>query len=212
MTNKFEIDELVAKINVPRGTFDDLMSKYINLLDKWNSAINLVKYDSREELYKRHICDCLELIEIIKPLKIEVIADLGSGAGIPGIIMGICMQDVTMDLIESDKRKCAFLYEAVRILELKNVNVINSRIENIDKKYNLITARALSSIKTLLDFSYKIADIDAKYVFMKGQKIKNEITDALEYWNIDYEVIAGKINKNSLYFMGKNLVKRDKND
>jgi 16S rRNA (guanine527-N7)-methyltransferase len=210
MTNKFEIDELLVKINVPRGTFDDLISKYINLLDKWNGAINLVKYDSREELYTRHICDCLELVEIIKPLKIEVIADLGSGAGIPGIIMGICLHDVTIDLIESDKRKCAFLYEAVRILELKNVNVINSRIENIDKKYNLITARALSGIKTLLDFSYKITDIDAKYVFMKGQKIKNEITDALEYWNIDYEVIAGKINKNSLYFMGKNLVKRDK--
>lgn len=166
--------------DVPREIFQG----YIALLLKWNNSINLIsKNITIEELWSRHIYDCLNLLEFIKTT--DKIIDVGSGGGFPGIVLALCgVKDIT--LIESDIRKAAFLLQASNLCGNK-VTILNDRVENLDLECDVLTSRAFAPLSNILDLCSNIK-VRKKCLFLKGKKAMLEIDKASELWSFNYKM------------------------
>lgn len=165
--------------NVSRETFSRLET-YVAHLQKWNPKINLVaKNVTEDEIWQRHILDSLQLSSYIP--NHHRILDLGSGGGLPGIVLACQGYDITM--VESDVRKCVFLEEACRLCGLDNARVLNARIEDIiPESYNTITARALAPLVILLGYAQPHLGINAQCLFPKGKQYRMELEEARGTW------------------------------
>ncbi|MDB2404989.1 16S rRNA (guanine(527)-N(7))-methyltransferase RsmG [Alphaproteobacteria bacterium] len=176
--------------NVSHETLQDLQV-FHDILLKWQKAINLISSNTTKEVWHRHIADSVQLFSHI-PTNIKSIVDLGSGGGLPAIVLAILLKNknIKITMIESDKKKCVFLQECVRTIGL-NAIVINDRIEKITEKYDLdfdlVTARALAPTNGLLEFCNKLGV--KKCLFLKGKQYAQEISDAKKNWDIVEEII-----------------------
>ncbi|OPZ79132.1 MAG: Ribosomal RNA small subunit methyltransferase G [Alphaproteobacteria bacterium ADurb.Bin438] len=184
--------------NVSRETFLKLET-YVALLTKWQRAINLVSKNTLDKVWERHIFDSAQILKLIDK---NNIADLGSGAGFPGMVIAILNPNFNITLIESDSRKCEFLREVKRKCNVVNVSIFNERIENLKEfSYDYVISRALASLKELLILSQNITNKDTKYVFLKGEKLQTELEEVKEFFNLKYDIynsitdINGKIIK-----------------
>ena len=172
--------------NVSRETFSKL-ENYVALLQKWNQRINLVGKSTEAEIWQRHIDDALQLIPHIPSVK--TLADLGSGAGLPGIVIGIARPEIAVTLIEQDQRKAAFLQEVYAKLELPNVTVLNKNIHTVSEKFAFITARALASLSELFTMALPLLEgPNAICLFPKGKNFANELKEVQEDWAFDYHL------------------------
>lgn len=176
--------------NVSRETLQDLQT-FHDILLKWQKAINLISSNTIQEVWHRHIADSIQLVPHI-PKNTKSIVDLGSGGGLPAIVLAIVLKntDVKITMIESGNKKCVFLQECVRVLGL-NAVVINDRIEKIKEKhsldFDLATARALASTDNLLEFCNELGV--KKCLFLKGSQYAKEVSDAKENWVITEQII-----------------------
>jgi 16S rRNA (guanine527-N7)-methyltransferase len=137
--------------HVSRET-DDSLRRYHALLLKWQDKINLISPGTIKESWDRHFVDSLQLLPFIPP-NVKTLYDLGSGAGFPGLVLAIARTDISVTLIESDSKKCAFLQAVSRETGVA-VKVQNSRIEAASSALpapDLVTARALASLPELLE-------------------------------------------------------------
>jgi 16S rRNA (guanine527-N7)-methyltransferase len=151
---------------------------YANLLEKWQRAVNLVSASTLDDLWVRHIADSLQLAEAVPEARKWL--DLGSGAGLPGLMIAIKLADepgALVHLIESSRRKCAFLREAARATDAPGI-VHCGRIEEIlpgfDEPIEAVTARALAPLPKLLGYAEKFLDLGAIGVFAKGKNFEAE--------------------------------------
>lgn len=192
--------------NVPRETFSKLET-YVALLEKWNAKINLVSRETFSGLWDRHILDCLQLAEHIPP-GTEKIIDLGSGAGLPGLILAIALP-IHVTLVERDQRKCAFLLEAARILALFNITVRNSDIAAITGTFPLVTARALAPLTNLCALAYPLLGKDAFCLFPKGKNYATELADATTSWSFHYESIPSKTDADAAVLLLSHLERKN---
>ena len=159
---------------------------YRDLLLRWNARINLISGDTAAEVDQRHIADCAQL----QPLLPErgPIADLGSGAGLPGLVLAILRPEREIHLIESDKRKAAFLIEASAQLKLAMVRVHACRAENAKlPPLSAITARALAPLAALLPHAAKFLAPGGVALFPKGRTAEKELTEAAQDWHFTLE-------------------------
>lgn len=171
------------RINVSRETLDRL-DLYADLLATWQARINLVSSSTLPELWTRHFLDSAQLHALIPPG--SRIVDFGSGAGFPGLVLAI-MGGLTVTLIESDSRKCVFLREVIRHTGT-DATVLNGRIETAPmQKCDFITGRALASLDKLLTLSEPYLTEKTQCLFLKGNKLNEELTIANQSWNIVYE-------------------------
>ena len=144
-----------------------------------NCQINLTAIKEKEEFYLKHYFDSIYYFQQYE-LPLCSLADIGSGGGFPGIVLGIFYPDLKITLIESIGKKCRFLEEAAKVLELKNIEILNTRVENIkDKSFDIITARGVSTVKELLKNSYQISKQNTKWVMYKGERLEEELKEAL---------------------------------
>lgn len=143
-----------------------------------NCQINLTAIKERNEFYLKHYYDSIYYFqEYGAPC--GTLADIGSGGGFPGIVLGIFYPEVEITLIESIGKKCRFLEQAVKELELSNIKVRNTRVENIkDEKYDIITARGVSTVKELLNNTKNISHSNTKWIMYKGEKLESELKEA----------------------------------
>ena len=165
------------------------LDKYAALLTEWQARINLVAPSTLPQLWTRHIADSLQLLRHAPDAKIWV--DLGSGAGLPGIPVACALAQTPgaqVHLVESTGKKAAFLREAVRITGAPAV-VHAERIENFGESYagktDVVTARALAPLKSLFDQAFPFMARGAIGLFLKGQDVEAELTEAAKYWNIE---------------------------
>jgi 16S rRNA (guanine527-N7)-methyltransferase len=170
-----------ATFDVSRETLKKL-GIYADLLNKWNTRINLVSPDSIPTLWDRHIADSAQLFRFI-PQDTPNLVDVGSGAGFPGLVLAIMgVRDV--HLVESDQRKIAFMREAARLTEAA-VTFHPSRIEELPPfTAGAITARALAPLEKLLDWTAPFRGPDTISLFLKGQTVAGELTDAHKQWTM----------------------------
>ncbi|MGI9436704.1 MAG: 16S rRNA (guanine(527)-N(7))-methyltransferase RsmG [Geminicoccaceae bacterium] len=178
-------DDVAALLNVSRETMECL-SRYLDLLKRWQPAINLVGPKSLDDPWRRHILDCAQLLRHL-PDDAGSIIDLGSGAGLPGIVLSIVTRR-PIELIESDQRKALFLKEVIRILELE-ATVQVKRIEALSPMTaDIVTARALAPLARLLDISAPLRGPNTVCLFLKGRRAKDELTDAGKSWKMRSEI------------------------
>ncbi|MEI6161243.1 MAG: 16S rRNA (guanine(527)-N(7))-methyltransferase RsmG [Roseococcus sp.] len=165
-------------LDVSRET-EGRLREYLRLLLSWNPKINLIAAVPEEEAWRRHVLDSWQLLPLLPP---GPLADLGSGGGLPGIVIAIGRVDET-HLVESDRRKAAFLMEAARTLGLGHVRVHPARIEAARlPKIEVVTARALAPLSELLGNAARILAPGGVAVFPKGRNAEAELTAAAPHW------------------------------
>jgi len=158
------------------------IAEYISLLQKWNAAINLISKEDMEEIYSRHINDCISLKNILKKHSPSHVIDIGSGNGMPGIILSLCAPDYRITLNDADQRKCAFLREVIAKLGL-SAKVAGARIEHVDiTEYDVVITRAFRSISDMLRLLEGKLSGKTLYL-MKGEKMAEEIMQAKVNWD-----------------------------
>ncbi len=172
-------------ISVSRETLDRL-ELYLGLLVQWQGAINLVSSKTLDDPWRRHLLDSAQLMTHI-PNDPAGILDLGSGAGLPGIVLSI-LGIPNVQLVESDQRKARFLAEVSRRLQLDTV-IHNCRIEALPAmKPGIVTARALAPLPRLLDLALPYLGADGFCVFLKGRHWKDELTEAQKSWMMQSQI------------------------
>ena len=176
---------------------DDLLKKYMELVKKWQKAVNLVSSNELNSLWNRHILDSAQVYFEI-PSESRVMVDFGSGGGFPGVVIAILNKVLAgplnqIILIESDNKKAIFLKEVSRILDL-NLIVLNERIENIcDVKADVITSRALGKVQLLLDLSKCFYKKNTIFLLLKGESVEDELSEVS--YSLKSEKKQSKINE-----------------
>jgi 16S rRNA (guanine527-N7)-methyltransferase len=166
------------------------LDAFAAVLVRWNATINLVSRRDLPALWPRHIEDSLQLADLL-PEGVERGIDLGSGAGFPGLVLAIAT-GIRMDLIEEDRRKCAFLREAARITAAP-VTVHAARIETAPvPPAPLLTARALAPLTTLLGYAGRLLAPDGTCLFLKGREADAELAAATADWSLHAERIPSR--------------------
>ncbi len=153
------------------------LKTFQNNLEKWQNKINLISPKTIPEIWERHILDSAQLYPLLTKEE-KVIVDIGTGAGFPGLVLAIIDDENRVyHLIESDHKKCVFLEEVGRILGLKNICIHCNRIENVaDIQADILTARALTDLDSLLKYSINLLKPDGRCLFLKGRTVTEEIS------------------------------------
>ena len=179
----FGPEEFAAATGVSRETLARLTA-YVGLLTDWNERHNLVSRASLNEVWQRHMLDSAQLAPLIPP-EAKTLADLGSGAGFPGLILAILLQGrETVTLFEATRKKADFLRAAADRLGLA-VAVRNERIEEAGRAvFDVLTARACAPLPELLEYAQHFAGPRTVCLFLKGQNVGVELTGAGKSWRM----------------------------
>lgn len=177
----------VAGVDVSRETFDALEA-YAELTAKWTKRINLIAKSTIDEIWHRHIEDSVQIYPLAPPFERWV--DIGSGGGFPALAIAILARadapDAEFVLIESDQRKCTFLRTVARELDLR-VTVLASRIEAADpQNADVLSARALASLDTLLPLAERHMKPTATALFLKGRQYQEELNALSADWTYEF--------------------------
>ncbi|UWQ21992.1 16S rRNA (guanine(527)-N(7))-methyltransferase RsmG [Jannaschia sp. W003] len=168
-----------------------MLDTYLDELLRWNARINLVAKCSRDEAWSRHIQDSVQIVQCAEPP--ERWTDLGSGGGLPGMVVAILLRTSTqVTMIEADHRKGAFLRHVARVLDL-DVAVISERIERAPTSPgNVVSARALAPLATLLGLAEPHRAPGGILLFPKGVTWRDEVDEALATWRFDVQSIPSR--------------------
>ena len=167
-----------------------LIEKYILMLTKSNQIMNLVGPSTINVAWDRHINDSLQLSEYISNKNASII-DLGTGAGLPGLILYIFGYKNIL-LIDSKMKKINFIQEFANEAGLE-IKTICTRVEKIkNQKFDFIVCRAFAPLKKLLDYSLFFTKKNTSLLFLKGRNVKKEIDDAKKFFTFKYELFPSK--------------------
>jgi 16S rRNA (guanine527-N7)-methyltransferase len=158
------------------------LTTYLELLERWQRAINLVGRSTMADPWRRHLLDSAQLARYLPPGPVRL-ADLGSGAGLPGLVLAI-MGAEPVHLVEADRRKAQFLSEVVRTLGLAAVTVHAQRIETVMLEVDVVTSRALAPLPALLELATPLLGPSGKLVLLKGRSAEAEIAEARCHWTM----------------------------
>ena len=146
---------------------------YKDLLIKWNKVFNLISVKGVDEIVTHHFLDCLAVVPFIEG---KNVLDVGSGAGLPGIIIGLCYPEKHITLVDSVGKKTTFLKQTCAELNLSNITIINKRVEDIttNKLFDSIIARAFAEMQALIDLTSHLIEDKGVWYGMKSKKINEE--------------------------------------
>jgi 16S rRNA (guanine527-N7)-methyltransferase len=162
------------------------LEAYAELLTRWSARINLVGRDTLADLWRRHILDSAQLRPFV-PGAAQSVIDLGSGAGLPGLILTI-LGVSGVELVEADSRKCAFLREAARVTDA-DVTIRPCRIAAVPRhRVDVVTARACAPLDRLLGLAEPFLGSNSECLFLKGERAEEELTLARKGWTMTASV------------------------
>ena len=179
----FGPEEFAAKTGVSRETLARLKA-YVDVLTDWNARHNLVSAKSLEDVWRRHVWDSAQLLKFM-PACTKTVADLGSGAGFPGLVLAELLRGrAEVVLYEATRKKADFLQAAAERMGL-NVGIRNVRIEaGRHSPVDVVTARALAPLDKLLGYAQQMAAKHTVCLFLKGQSLAAELTQAHKSWRM----------------------------
>ena len=204
----------IQKFDVSRETCNDLES-LISMIQKKNEEINIIskKTSDKEAIRQRHIIDSVQIVDFID-LNCNTTCDLGSGGGMPGLIMAILMKklkkSMQIKLYEKSYHKCAFLKDVSEKLEL-NTEIIQKdifKIKNIET--GTIMSRAFKPMPIILDLVQKNFGKYKNIILFMGKSGRKILKDSLKIWNLDYEEKKSLTSKDSFLLNIKNMEKKIK--
>ena len=205
-------DRALRLIPVSRETAARL-DRFVEVLLEWQKKTNLIAPSTLSSLWTRHIADSLQLLALASDAKIWI--DLGAGAGFPGLVIAAALADspgaAVVHLVESNGKKAAFLREAARHIGVA-AQVHAERIEDFAKKFtgeaDVVTARALAPLKTLLELAFPLLKTGAQGLFLKGQDVDAELTEASKYWNVEANLVPSKTQPESRIVVVRSVQRR----
>jgi 16S rRNA (guanine527-N7)-methyltransferase len=195
-------EDYIKRFSVSRETTEKFYS-YVKLLQEWNQKTNLVGKSTISDIWMRHIVDSAQLCSYIDDN--EVVCDVGSGAGLPGLIISY-MGIKEVHLVESDGKKVSFLQSAAKISEQK-IFIHKSRIENLQvSKVDCVVSRALAPLWKLLNLLKKIPS--NRMILHKGKNLEIELAEAQRFFSFAYNVYPSIVKEDSYLLQITNLSAR----
>ena len=167
------------------------LASYLNLLDEWNKTHNLTAVDNIDEMLSIHIFDCASIMPYIKG---SSLLDVGSGAGLPGMVLAILSPALDVTSVETRGKKAQFQMFAANKLGLKNFTVENTRIEDYkpSERFAMVTSRAFSSLEKFVEGSKQTIAENGRWLAMKGQ-IPHEELKLIKKMGLKYDTFALKV-------------------
>jgi len=170
------------------------LENFASLLNEWNQIHNLTGAKTIDAIYVNIIDSLYPLTFIDKP---KTLLDVGTGAGFPGLVLAIALPETDVVLAEPLKKRVSFLKYAAIDLELRNVKVEAQRVEKVEHDaFELITSRAVTNTKLLLDLTKNISDDKTEYLFYKGSRVFDEVAEVQH--QLSYDIVQ-KNQRNYLY-------------
>src|SRR5205814_6112233 len=164
------------------------LDRYVTLLSAWQAKTNLVAPSTLPNLWTRHIADSLQLLALAPAAKVWI--DLGSGGGFPGVVLACALADAPgtiVHLVERNAKKAAFLREALRVTStpgMVHLADIGDTVDRITGRIDCVTARAVAPLNQLIGLVEPLVGKGAKALFLKGQDVDAELTEATKCWKI----------------------------
>lgn len=185
--------DLVDRHGVSRETLARLET-YVDHLRHWQKTTNLVAPSTLSQIWSRHILDSAQLLSLVPDARTWL--DLGSGGGLPGLVLACQLKELggSVDLVESNSKKAAFLRHVVTSLSLP-ARVHSGRIETVMPslpKFDVVTARALATLSDLLGYTNELLKSGTIGLFPKGRDYAAELTEAGKRWHFSYELHASR--------------------
>jgi 16S rRNA (guanine527-N7)-methyltransferase len=182
--NRFGPDEFATAANVSRETLARL-KLFSSMLTDWNARQNLVSRQSIEDVWLRHFWDSAQLVQFV-PAAAKSLVDLGSGAGFPGLVLAELLRGRSLRIVlyDATEKKRNFLAAVAKRLNLA-IEIRGGRIETATTEpFDVITARACAPLSKLLGYAQSFWDDGTVGLFLKGQNVGDELTEAHKYWTM----------------------------
>lgn len=196
---------------VSRETWERL-DRFVALLIEWQQTRNLIAASTIPNIWTRHIADSLQLLDLAPDAKIWV--DFGSGGGFPGLVLACALADragARMHLVESTAKKCAFLQAVIDEMGLP-ADVHCQRVEEFIPAFphraDVVTARAVAPLPKLLGMAFPLLKRGAIGLFLKGQDVGSELTEASKYWNIKHKLVPSRTDERARIVVVEGLESR----
>ncbi|MEO6799193.1 MAG: 16S rRNA (guanine(527)-N(7))-methyltransferase RsmG [Rhodanobacter sp.] len=171
MQSRLEQGIAALGLSLPPEAVSRLLD-YQALLERWNTAYNLTAVRDPAEMVTRHLLDSLTILPYVHG---DRLADLGTGPGLPGIVLAIAAPGREILLVDSNGKKVRFLREAIRALKLEGVRAEQSRVEDLTGQFDCITARAFASLADMLGWGGHLLARDGIWLAMKGKRPDDEL-------------------------------------
>lgn len=181
--NRLELERLLIEtFEIKEQSVLDSLFIYYEMLYETSKVMNLTTIVELEEAYIKHFYDSLLMSKVVDLTKELKLADIGTGAGFPGLVIKIVYPNLKVTLIEPIGKRCKFLQSVIDRLELKDIYVINERAEDAVKKYresfDIVTARAVASLNILSEICVPFVKINGLFIALKGSSYQEEIDNA----------------------------------
>lgn len=198
MRNNHILLEGLKEWNIELTTEQQLQFEmYYDLLVEWNSFMNLTGITDYEEVLVKHFLDSVALAKELTESKDIKLMDMGTGAGFPGLPLKIIYPDMKVTLVDSLNKRINFLNEVIRILDLKDIETIHARAEELARKdeyreqYDMVVSRAVARTSTLAEFCIPYVKVGGFFVPYKSGSIEEELEEA----KYAFQVLGGKLDK-----------------
>lgn len=184
------------------------LQRYYQLIIEYNQKFNLTTITETVEVYYKHFYDALLITNVIK-LDDQTLCDVGSGLGIPGIVLKICFPNLKLSIVEANQKKCQFLKVVIDDLKLQDVDIINQRAEIFAQHhrefFDLVVARAVASLNILSEICLPLVKISGKFVAYKALNVNSE----LNHINRSLSILGATLIKQESYQLPKNYGTRN---
>ena len=196
----------VLGLNLTEGQLDQLLA-YVDLLARWNKVYNLTAVREPAEMLTHHLLDSLA---VIGPLRRQTVGrstrllDVGSGGGLPGVVIAICCPEIEVCCVDAVAKKTAFIQQVAGTLGLPGLRSVHARVENLTDRFDVVTSRAFATLADFTAWSVGALAEDGVWMAMKGRTPQEEI-DALpatvEVFHVEQLTVPGLDAERCLVWM-----------
>lgn len=167
-------------LSLPDGAMDKLLA-YLALLVKWNGAYNLTAIREPEQMVIKHLLDSLSIVPHVQG---RSLIDVGTGAGLPGLVLAIVKPELDVTLLDSNGKKVRFLRQVIADLTISNANAVQTRVEEFDRQFDLVSSRAFATLADMANGSQQLLADNGEFLAMKGVYPTEEIAALPEGFSV----------------------------
>lgn len=185
-TDKALTGDLAARLTAAANALDlplddstrSRLLRYLGLLQRWNAHYNLTAVRDPQAMLTQHVVDCLAVVPVLRaelpagPLRV---LDVGSGGGLPGVVLALLQPQWHVDCVDTVGKKAAFIRQVAADLELPNLGGLHARVETLDRQYDLVTCRAFAALPLFVSLTRQLLAAAGRWVAMKGRVPEDEL-------------------------------------